>query len=226
MLVANYFQAIDYAAEVEQADIISMSFGFKDEVDLIRNAINRAAKRAPKPCLLFAAASNYGGNEDVQWPASHDSVICVHAAHGKGKSYPLNVGQKYPWKEFATLGCGVEAFIGKGESAIRSGTSVASPVAAGLAALILGEALARKAEYLTWVSGIRERQEEVYNEKLYRLRTCEGMSRVLMSMSTLREGYNYLRPWMLLHSDYQHECLRINAILQRAAGDRPVYVTV
>jgi hypothetical protein len=51
------------------------------------------------------------------------------------------------------------------------------------------------------------------------------MSRVLMDMSTLREGYNYLRPWMLLHSDYQHELLRVETILNRAAGDRPVYLT-
>jgi hypothetical protein len=203
-----------------------MSFGFKDEVDLIRRAIDKAAKRASKPCLLFAAASNHGGNEDVRWPASHGSVICVHAAHGNGNKYPLNVGQKHSWKEFATLGCGVEAFIGKGESAIRNGTSVASPVAAGIAALILGEALVRRAEYLTWVSGDREEQADIYDEKLRRLRTCEGMSRVLMSMSTLRDGYNYVRPWKLLHRDYEHQCFRAHTILHTAVGGKPVYATV
>jgi hypothetical protein len=201
-----------------------MSFGFKDEVPVIRTAINRAADRALKPCLLFAAASNYAGNEDVQWPASHDRVICVHAADGIGNKYSLNVGQKHPWKEFATLGCGVEAFIGPGQQAIKNGTSVASPVAAGLAALILGEVHTKRAKYLRWIQGDLKKQAGDYDEMLYRLRTCGGMSRVLMKMSTFRDGYNYIRPVKLLHNNYRHECLRVHAILDAVADGEPVHI--
>jgi hypothetical protein len=174
--------------------------------------------------LLFAAASNYAGNEDVQWPASHDRVICVHAADGLGNKYTRNVTQEQPWKEFATLGCDVEAFVGPGQQATKSGTSVASPVAAGLAALILGEVLTKRAEYLSWIQGDLGQQENAYDKKFYRLRTREGMSRVLMSMSTLRDGYNYLRPWMLLHNYYAHEYFRVNTILETAVDRKPVQV--
>jgi subtilisin family serine protease len=201
-----------------------MSFGFKDEVPVIRDSINRAATRAPQPCLLFAAASNFAVNEDVQWPASHDRVICVHAADGLGNKHPRNVTQEQPWKEFATLGCDVEAFVGPGQQAIKSGTSVASPVAAGLAALILGEVLMNKTEYLTWLSGDCAQQAKVYNEKLYRLRTREGMSNVLMSLSISRDNYNCLRPWKLLHKNYGHKCLRVEKIIDTAAGGKPVHV--
>jgi hypothetical protein len=201
-----------------------MSFGFKDEVPVIRDAINRAATRAPQPCLLFAAASNFAVNEDVQWPASHDRVICVHAADGLGNKYTRNVTQEQPWKEFATLGCDVEAFVGPGKQGIKSGTSVASPVAAGIAALILGEACISKAEYLTQSEGDRTRNAKVYDEKLYRLRTREGMSKVLMSMSKSRDGYNCLRPWKLLHKEYGHKCFRVEKIIDIAAGGKPVHV--
>lgn len=148
----------------------------------------------------------------------------MHAADGIGNKYSLNVGQKHPWKEFATLGCGVEAFIGPGQPAVRNGTSVASPVAAGLAALILGEVLTKRAEYLSWIQGDFRQQANAYDKKTYRLRTCEGMSKVLMSMSTLRDGYNYLRPWMLLHNDYAHEYFRVNTILETAVDRKPVHV--
>ncbi|KAM0710560.1 hypothetical protein Q7P35_002231 [Cladosporium inversicolor] len=135
--------AIDYAVKIEQVDIITLSFGFKSEVPIIRRAIDQAAIRDPKPCLIFAAASNFGGNEDVQWPASHEKVICVHAADGLGNKYHRNVTPEQPSKEFATLGCDVEAFTGPGQLGIASGTSVASPVAAGIAALILGDEIAQ-----------------------------------------------------------------------------------
>jgi hypothetical protein len=148
----------------------------------------------------------------------------VHAADGLGNKYTRNVTQEQRWKEFATLGCDVEAFVGPGEQGIKSGTSVASPVAAGIAALILGEACISRTEYLSQSEGDRTRNAKVYDEKLYRLRTREGMSKVLMSMSIYRDGYNCLRPWKLLHKEYGHKCFRVERIIDIAAGGKPVHV--
>jgi hypothetical protein len=78
--------------------------------------------------------------------------------------------------------------------------------------------------YLSQSEGDRTRNAKVYDEKLYRLRTREGMSKVLMSMSIYRDGYNCLRPWKLLHKEYGHKCFRVERIIDIAAGGKPVHV--
>ncbi|PIA94565.1 hypothetical protein CB0940_08963 [Cercospora beticola] len=211
--------AINYAVNVEGVDIISLSFGFAQEVPIINQAIEGAVGRPERPCLVFAAASNFGGNDEVQWPACHDRVICIHAADGIGNKYSRNVRMENSHKEFATLGCEVQALVRPGVRGTKSGTSVATPVAAGIASLLLDDVLLNQADYLL---RFPESTSDEYSMRVHELRRCKGMSNALQKMAIPRDGYNYLRPWKLLHNHHVTKSLRVETILNAAAGTKRI----
>lgn len=135
----------DVAAAIEDAilkhdvDIINMSFGWEHEYgeghDELRAAL---AKCYEKDVLVFAATSN----EDVAsvsgmaYPARDKSVIAIDAATSKGEWLSSNPSRDYEHitQRFTALG---EAIKTDAEYPRMDGTSAASPVAAGIAALIL-----------------------------------------------------------------------------------------
>ncbi|KAF2872788.1 hypothetical protein BDV95DRAFT_606360 [Massariosphaeria phaeospora] len=172
-------QAITFAATQWKVDIITMSFGFPDRAGIIESAIREAN------CLMFAAAANHGGNYDRAYPAKHDGVICIHSTDGRGKASGFNPPPLRPSDNFSIVGEAIySAWPGDDEFKRKSGTSFATPVAAGLAAFVL--------EY-----GMQNLQDEP--EKLQRLMTCEGMKDVLRLMAVEVGGYQYLRPWELFN---------------------------
>ncbi|GIZ44749.1 hypothetical protein CKM354_000793900 [Cercospora kikuchii] len=211
--------AINYAVNVECVDIISLSFGFAEEVPIINQAIEGAVGRPERPCLVFAAASNFGGNDGVQWPACHDRVICVHAIDGIGNKYARNVTMEDSRKEFATLGCGVKALVKPGVYGTKSGTSVATPVAAGIASLLLDDVLLNRSDYIRQFSEVNS---DHYDRKVQKLRSCMGMSNALRMLSIQRDGYNCLQPWKLLHRDFDAKCFRVATILNAAVGGKRI----
>ncbi|KAF2973268.1 hypothetical protein GQX73_g289 [Xylaria multiplex] len=78
-------EAINYAVSEWKVDIISMSFGFPTRdiegyVDLERALANAYANKV----LLFAAASNNGGQLGRSFPARDHTVIAVHATDANG----------------------------------------------------------------------------------------------------------------------------------------------
>jgi hypothetical protein len=194
-------------------DIISMSFGlrppapfpdanldeerkaqqeFEDLVDSIQDAIRTASNA---PVIMFAAASNNGKNEKRAFPARYDPwVICVHASDGKGNDGGINP-PKESGANFMTLGTGLtlleRRWVGEGrtrqatyKTVYKSGTSFATPIAAGIAATVLD--LAGR------VSAIKDRTRK-------KLKRCEVMKKVLRLMSTPKhdygDGYCFLAPW-------------------------------
>jgi hypothetical protein len=67
-----------------------MSFGFPkldEHLDGIQSAIEEAFQRR---VLMFAAASNHGGNKDIAFPANQDQVICVNSTNGQGDPSGFN----------------------------------------------------------------------------------------------------------------------------------------
>lgn len=201
-----------------------MSFGFRKEIPAVLDAINRATNgKAPR--VLLAAASNTGGTTGIHWPATHDRVICIHATDGDGNKYGKNPTPEEMPCEFATLGCGVEAWVSSGQKAIHTGTSVATPIAAGIAALVLQVVRAYRAEYLELTSskvpGAKSEalvQEQAKDYDLYqqRLGTAQGMSGVfaLMAGRQSRDGYRYIRPWEVLHRQYKHHLFLVEKLLE------------
>jgi len=139
---------------------------------------------------MFAATSNDGANAEIAFPASaHDSVIGVNSTNtwGGKSDFTPNV---LPFSEnFSILGEAVESswpkHLKQGARQCRSGTSYATPIAAGTAANIL----------------FYVRMKIDNEERVREMATCRGMKKLLLSMTTLTGGYSYVRPWVLWRKD-------------------------
>ena len=173
-------QAIKVARTVWCVDIISMSFGFPKGIESIQNEINKALN---DNIIIFAAASNDGGNSGRAYPAWQDRIICIHSTDGYGNKASYNPTAEND-DNFSIVGQYIKsAWPDQNQpNATRrmSGTSFATPVAAGLAALILD-----------WVS------QAMPNMKTFiRLKSYDGMRRVLRLMTQERDPkYSYLSPF-------------------------------
>ena len=89
--------------------------------------------------LFFAAASNYGGGRHELFPAKHPQVFSIRATNTLGKHKDFNP----PLPEIGgavvgTLGVGVPTKERTQKETGRTGTSVATAVTAGLAAIVVG----------------------------------------------------------------------------------------
>lgn len=155
-----------------------MSFGFVKCNASIESAIRYAHG---KNKILFAAASNQGLNGSRTYPAKHNEVICIHFTDGRGQCHKDNV-ESEKGDNFSTLGHAVESTwpekLGQGLTQRRSGTSFATPIAAGIAAFIL--------QY-SWQN----------LPGAVRLESGEGMGNVFKLLARNPDGYKkeYVAPW-------------------------------
>ncbi|KAF2804923.1 subtilisin-like protein [Mytilinidion resinicola] len=139
----NLADAIRWAAEVQEADIISLSLGWEQEklVEgryVISNVIFDALGKRNQKVLLFAAASNYGGGRYELFPAKHPNVFSIRATNALGKHEDFNPPLPDDGSEVVgTLGVGVPTKERTHEETGRTGTSVATAVAAGFAAIVV-----------------------------------------------------------------------------------------
>ena len=116
-----------------QADVISISWGFLcEDIATIREALQEAHQRG---ILILASASNSGANDPITFPANLPTVLCIGAADGMGnRTYKFGV-EKYMALGMAVNGASVT--FKNGLDGRRSGSSTATPVAAGIAALLI-----------------------------------------------------------------------------------------
>lgn len=132
-----------------------MSFGFPTRDIDGYGELERAIEKAySKHVLLFAAASNSGANLDRAYPARDQNVICIHSTDANGNRSKFSPTAISDDTNLATIGEAVESawpvhlcdentnptFI-----KYKSGTSYATPIAAGIAAFLLQYAT----QYLT-----------------------------------------------------------------------------
>lgn len=152
---AHTYQAINHAVDVWNVDIISMSFGFPTRAIEGYNELELAIKHAYyRDVLLFAAASNSGGQLGRAYPAREANVICVHSTDARGNRSPFSPTALPQDVNLATVGeavtaawpmhlCGSDDHSEAGEeddgiySTVKSGTSYATPIMAGIAAFLL-----------------------------------------------------------------------------------------
>ncbi|ETS03821.1 subtilisin-like protein [Trichoderma reesei RUT C-30] len=182
-------EAISWASKECNADIISMSFGFADDHPCITKAIHEALSHRNGSILFFAAASNYGANEKELFPARHESVISIRATNSKGQFLDLNnpPRSQHDGVVFGTLGLDVPSEpLVSGEIQYKTGTSVATAIAASIAGALLQFALG-------------DSQREEFEQVQTSLRTRKGMQALFehLAVASHYERYLYLAPWTL-----------------------------
>jgi hypothetical protein len=144
-----------------------------------------------KNVIMFAAASNVGGQDEVSWPAKSEHVICLHASDGMGNKSSFTPDLRKHTDNFSIIGMKVlsssPSHLQNGPQVRMSGTSCATPVAAGIAANVLEIA----GLYLSRQKDLSSEDETCWQD----LRSRSGMCEVFRLMSRDRDGYDYIRPW-------------------------------
>ncbi|KAI1827031.1 peptidase S8/S53 domain-containing protein [Xylaria intraflava] len=194
---ANIARAIEWAWKDCQANVITMSFGFDKEIyvgdkPVISNAILKALLKTNQRILFFAAAANDGGNRAEMFPASDMNVFSIRGTDDYGWAQRFNPPPDYNSATcFMTLGVDVPGASltrseHEGADVCKSGTSVATPIAAGIAALLLGYARMHE-------ESLREKLGATGNDKLVKLWTRAGMSTLFEKIATeMLEKWSYL----------------------------------
>jgi hypothetical protein len=142
-----------------------MSFGHESAIEVIDEALEFAERHN---LLLLAASSNVGGNTGRarRWPGSRHNVISMCATDGNGAECERNPPPRDNTSNFATFGVtapvwwSVDSHDFDVEMCIyRTGTSVATPIAAAIAALII-ESVWRKSSTSNHTLNIRKSTSE------------------------------------------------------------------
>lgn len=166
-----------------------MSFGFDHEIlvdgkPAISNAISEALRIRDQQILFFAAAANEGGNQPEMFPANNPQVISIRGTDHRGWLQRFNHPKGNTGIDcFMTLAQDVPgAGLSRdgGNEVCKSGTSVSTPIAAGIAAMLLSYA-------------------RLYGDDLKRfqgdkpaLSTFSGMHSIFKKLSTDMNGFYYL----------------------------------
>ncbi|KAK1992116.1 subtilisin-like protein, partial [Colletotrichum falcatum] len=168
-----------------KADILSLSFGFDNDSDW-NSEMQKAIKDADNADrIVFAAASNYGGNRKRTYPAKAPGVFCIHASDGDGNESGKDPTPVERADNFSTLGVLVPCRFDGDREVFKSGTSYATPIAAGIAAniMVLGDWLVET--------------KKLTSDQRRKLGAYEGMRSVFDEMAETRQGYDYVAPWHL-----------------------------
>ncbi|RDL37538.1 uncharacterized protein BP5553_04971 [Venustampulla echinocandica] len=196
---ATLTRAIQHASNIWKVDIISLSLGFTEDDEDLRDEIRKACA---SNILIFAAAANNTTNEitPIRFPARMKEVFCIFASNGHGRPSDFNPQPKSDRPNFTFPGEKVEgawpagiptegSFVRK-DAVYKSqdGTSCATPVAAAVAAGILEFA---------W----QERENQIRRVRL--LKHYSGMSEIFLKLMVddYRIGdnsYRYVKPWKLI----------------------------
>jgi hypothetical protein len=169
-----------------------MSFGFEEHNDEIDEAIDNAVK---KDKLLFAAASNNGAlSTGPSRPARRSDVMCIYASDGLGNRGPMNppVDKNEALFHFSTLGVAMP-FKWQNKEVWKSGTSFATPIAAGFAASVLY--FVESVDY-TWTT-TKFRRRVLYQKY--------GMEAVFKAMSVSVGDMRFVHPIHLWENDRSDE---------------------
>ena len=131
----------------------------------------------------------------MTFPALLPDVICINAANGNGLPLDLNPPAR-AGKQLAILGENVESAWkcepgSNNTLKSKTGTSVATPIAAAVAALMLEIAMMPS----------NGAAEDIFQRCLPYMRTYLGMTAILGDMAEERNSFLTIFPWKCLYHD-------------------------
>lgn len=192
-----------------------MSLGFEKSDERIRQAVKIATAT---DIIIFAAASNSGSQfpyKRVAFPARLSGhVLSVRSATAQRKLADASPVPRAGEDNFAVLGEAITAaYVGTEGSAYFSGSSFATPVAAGIAALILEFSKhRRRIPQKERGSSKNKYAFRVSLEAQRMLCSYEGIRGILRYMSAVddlafTEGFALISPWTLFAEGRKSEWL-------------------
>ncbi|KAK2594367.1 hypothetical protein QQS21_007927 [Conoideocrella luteorostrata] len=204
-------EALQWAIE-QGVDIINLSLGFSYESSY--DLTNTLEEANHKGIIVFAAAANHSNREAIAWPArDRDLAICVTSGDELGnlsrfapsgnKTLPVFITHgEDVWSQWPTkLGGGFRPM---------SGTSVATPIAVGMAAMILAFLNTTS----TWSP--EQKRQWLDRSKERRLRSTRGMGRLLEHICRDRNGLRILSPKLMWEDDPDARPLYILSLISLA----------
>lgn len=178
-----------------------MTFGLGQDSDEELQPLIAALVKNKK--LIFAAASNGGGNEPRAFPAKEFGVFCIHVSDGKGNKTGINPPAGYI-DNFSTLGHAVESQWNR-ETTYISGSSFSTPIAAAIAANAL--------EFI----------RQCLMDELGFFQSFQGMRALFRCLSDRMDGYDYVKPWKKYLWDDGRDAREVCAALKFIAMWGPEY---
>lgn len=153
--LVNVAKGIRWAADEGGADLICMSLGSPNPVQEVRKAIQHAES---KGVVCFVAAGNAGRTPKLFYPAEYPETIAIGSIdENLCRSGFSNTGYGL---DFMAPGGAILSTVPDNWYAVLSGTSMAAPFAAGVAALMLsyvrkrgGEAPRNSDDYIAAFKG-------------------------------------------------------------------------
>jgi len=123
---------IRWAVDEGKADLICMSLGAPSPVQEVRKAIQHALS---KNVVCFVAAGNAGVTKEIFYPANYPETIAIGSIDENFKRSSFsNTGENL---DFMAPGGKIFSTVPDNWYAVLSGTSMATPFAVGVAALVL-----------------------------------------------------------------------------------------
>ncbi|KAI8711699.1 Peptidase-S8 domain-containing protein [Fusarium sp. LHS14.1] len=194
-------EAIRWAGQ-EKADIISMSFGFPETDEEISKAIDEVSSR--KGGAIFLASSGNSSDEAEAFPARHRDVISIYATNRHGTFQDSN--SQPPTESGYILGTFghdippriTAEFESEYRGVCQPGSSIATAVAAGIAALMLAFIASRPETFSS-------RSDDRVFQRAY---CSQGMRALFRSMGpNARDGRLFINPMYFWRKHDDHESM-------------------